>query len=103
MTNNIELRKEMNRVLREVISESAESLSVWEAKCRVSIRSDNPIAGQGNWHSIAKQVIPGYADMPLEIQKYRRMQLRANAHSHLYDARTRRRRTAPIAKQEIVS
>jgi hypothetical protein len=46
----------------------------------------------GNWHSIAKNVFPDYVELTSEIQRLRRIGLRANVHSFLYDERSRLKR-----------
>ena len=46
----------------------------------------------GNRHSVAKQVISDYANLTPEMQKLRRIGLRASVHSFLYDQRSRERR-----------
>jgi len=48
---------------------------------------------EGNWHQIAKQVCPDYATLTTQLQKYRRYQHRSGVHSHLYEQRSRERRS----------
>jgi hypothetical protein len=47
---------------------------------------------EGNWHQIAKQVYPDYANLTTHLQKFRRFELRSGVHSHLYEYRSRQRR-----------
>ena len=48
----------------------------------------------GNWHELAKRLIPDYAGLSVEMQRYHRYRLRAQTHSYLYDQRSRLRRSA---------
>jgi len=48
----------------------------------------------GNWDSIAKHVFSDYENLTPELQKLRRLGLRANVHSFLYDERSRLKRKA---------
>ena len=48
----------------------------------------------GNWKEIAKRLVPGYASLSPEMQRYHRFRLRSQTHSHLYDQRSRLRRSA---------
>lgn len=53
---------------------------------------------EGNWHHIAKEVFPDYGSLPIELQKYRRYQLRAGVHSHLYAVRSNERRNPAVRR-----
>jgi hypothetical protein len=46
----------------------------------------------GNWNELAKRLVPGYAALSPEIQRYHRFRLRSQTHSYLYDQRARLRR-----------
>jgi hypothetical protein len=48
----------------------------------------------GNWHELAKRLVPDYASLSTEMQKYHRFRLRSQTHSYLYDQRSRLRRSA---------
>lgn len=48
----------------------------------------------GNWHELAKRLVPDYAGLSVEMQKYHRFRLRSQTHSYLYDQRSRLRRSA---------
>ena len=47
----------------------------------------------GNWHELAKRLVPGYAGLSVEMQRYHRYRLRSQTHSYLYDQRSRLRRS----------
>ena len=49
---------------------------------------------EGNWHELAKRLIPGYAGLSVEMQRYNRYRVRSQTHSYLYDQRSRLRRSA---------
>ena len=49
----------------------------------------------GNWHELAKRLVPDYAGLSAEMQRYHRFRLRSQTHSYLYDQRSRLRRSAP--------
>ena len=48
----------------------------------------------GNWNEIAKRLVPGYAALSSAMQRFHRFRLRSQTHSHLYDQRSRLRRSA---------
>jgi hypothetical protein len=48
----------------------------------------------GNWNELAKRLVPGYAGLPPDMQRYHRYRLRSQTHSYLYDQRSRLRRSA---------
>jgi len=52
-----------------------------------------PKLKEGNWHLIAREVFPDYSSLPPEIQRLRRMTLRAAVHSLRYEALARKRRS----------
>ena len=58
---------------------------------------------EGNWHEIAKKVLPEYGFLPIELQKFRRYQLRAAVHSFLYDHRSRLKRRGDILRESQTS
>ena len=47
----------------------------------------------GNWHELAKRLVPDYASLSVEMQRYHRFRLRSQTHSYLYDQRSRLRRS----------
>ena len=47
----------------------------------------------GNWNELAKRLVPGYASLSVEMQRYHRFRLRSQTHSYLYDQRSRLRRS----------
>lgn len=47
----------------------------------------------GNWHELAKRLVPDYASLSPEMQRYHRFRLRSQTHSYLYDQRSRLRRS----------
>ena len=47
---------------------------------------------EGNWHLIAKQVVPNYAGLQPEMRRLARISLRAATHSSLYEQRSRENR-----------
>ena len=48
----------------------------------------------GDWHQLAKRLVPDYAGLSVEMQRYHRFRLRSQTHSYLYDQRSRLRRSA---------
>jgi hypothetical protein len=46
----------------------------------------------GNWHELAKRLVPKYASLSPEMERYHR--LRSQTRSYLYDQRSRLRRSA---------
>ena len=48
----------------------------------------------GNWNELAKRLVPDYAGLSPEMQRYHRYRLRSQTHSYLYDQRSRLRRSA---------
>ena len=48
----------------------------------------------GNWHALAKHLVPNYAGLSVELQRYHRYRLRSQTHSYLYDQRSRLRRSS---------
>jgi hypothetical protein len=48
----------------------------------------------GNWHELAKRLVPDYAALSVEMQRFHRFRLRSQTHSYLYDQRSRLRRSA---------
>jgi hypothetical protein len=48
----------------------------------------------GDWHALTKRLVPGYANLSPEMQRYHRFRLRSQTHSYLYDQRSRLRRSA---------
>ena len=48
----------------------------------------------GNCHELAKRLVPDYAGLSLEMQRYHRYRLRSQTHSYLYDQRSWLRRSA---------
>jgi len=47
----------------------------------------------GNWNELAKRLVPGYASLSVEMQRYQRYRLRSQTHFYLYDQRSRLRRS----------
>ena len=43
----------------------------------------------GNWHELAKRLVPDYTGLSAEMQQYHRYRLRSQTHSYLYDQRSR--------------
>ena len=43
----------------------------------------------GNWHELAKRLVPDYAGPSVEMQRYHRFRLRLQTHRYLYDQRSR--------------
>src|SRR5688572_5645438 len=37
----------------------------------------------GNWHALAKRLVPNYAGLSVELQRYHRYRLRSQTHSYL--------------------
>jgi hypothetical protein len=52
----------------------------------------------GNWNEIAKRLVPGYAGLSVEMQRYHHYRLRSQTHSYLYDQRSRLRRSASTSE-----
>jgi hypothetical protein len=48
----------------------------------------------GDWHELAKRLVPDYSSLSVEMQRYHRFRLRSQTHSYLYDQRSRLRRSA---------
>jgi hypothetical protein len=48
----------------------------------------------GNWHELAKRLVPGDGSLSPETQRYHRFRLRSQTRSYLYDQRSRLRRSA---------
>ena len=51
-----------------------------------------------NWHELAKRLVPEYAALSPEMQRYHRFRLRSQTPSYLYDQRSRLRRSAMLGR-----